>query len=254
MDAVLVRTVSVTEVSDPGPPVAAAGGSSLQPAEGEDLTADELAPLVTEAIARWSAAGLDRVEVEELRSAEVLITDLPGATLGMASDTQDTIWIDVDAAGYGWFVDETPAEDEEFALVRALGELEASQGDAANQMDLLTVLAHELGHLLGHDDLDPVTHAHDLMAATLGTGVRRMPTAESDSAESTLSESASEFDPIARAQVTAPITNEEAHDAVLSRLDETFDLRSELLAGDEAENSHEDRDPKEELWWLLYGD
>jgi hypothetical protein len=123
---------------------------------------------------------LDAAEVDELESAEVLITDLPGATLGMASEEMDTVWIDEDAAGYGWFVDETPAEDEEFAVIRALGDMEATGGDAGDQMDLLTVLAHELGHLLGHEDLDPVTHAHDLMAATLGPGARRLPEGQFD--------------------------------------------------------------------------
>jgi hypothetical protein len=35
------------------------------------------------------------------------------------------------------------------------------------------VLAHELGHTLGLADLDPATHAHNIMAATLAPGVRK---------------------------------------------------------------------------------
>jgi hypothetical protein len=41
-------------------------------------------------------------------------------------------------------------------------------------MDLLTVIMHEIGHVLGLPDEDAVTHAHDLMAATLDAGVRRL--------------------------------------------------------------------------------
>lgn len=53
----------------------------------------------------------------------------------------------LDAAGRGWFVDATPADDREFspgpwALLDA-------DGPAEGRVDRLTVLAHELGHHLG---------------------------------------------------------------------------------------------------------
>jgi hypothetical protein len=44
------------------------------------------------------------------------------------------------------------------------------------QMDLLTVLAHELGHVIGRGDLDP--HAHDIMAGELAPGVREVAVGE----------------------------------------------------------------------------
>jgi hypothetical protein len=43
-------------------------------------------------------------------------------------------------------------------------------------MDLLTVVEHELGHVLGLSDLDPQAVPHDLLTTTLGLGVRRLPT------------------------------------------------------------------------------
>ena len=54
------------------------------------------------------------------------------------------------------------------------GELLASPGSpAADDVDLLTVLEHELGHVIGLPDND---QAGDLMDITLGLGVRRSPT------------------------------------------------------------------------------
>ncbi|MBI1918768.1 MAG: hypothetical protein HYS12_29090 [Planctomycetes bacterium] len=54
-----------------------------------------------------------------------------------------TIWLDANAAGWGRFVDPTPADDREFPSPGNQGE--------GNRMDLLTVLEHETGHLLGYD-------------------------------------------------------------------------------------------------------
>jgi hypothetical protein len=45
-------------------------------------------------------------------------------------------------------------------------------------MDLLTVLAHELGHVIGRGDLDPHTDAHNVMAGELAAGTRLVPADE----------------------------------------------------------------------------
>ena len=70
----------------------------------------------------------------------------------------------VNAAGRSWFVDPTPGDDAEFTTPGDQGE--------QNRMDLLTVLEHELGHLLGHDD-----EGSGVMTETLAAGVRRTPQA-----------------------------------------------------------------------------
>ena len=77
------------------------------------------------------------------------IADLDGLALGHTNGA--LITIDVDAAGHGWFVDATPYDDEEFLPVDSSDlVLEAITGSkAAGRMDLLTVVMHELGHVLG---------------------------------------------------------------------------------------------------------
>jgi hypothetical protein len=72
------------------------------------------------------------------------------------------IWLDANAAGWGWFVDPTPHSDSEFTTPGNQGE--------QRRIDLLTVLEHELGHLLGF------AHSHDgVMAETLVAGVWHTP-------------------------------------------------------------------------------
>lgn len=100
------------------------------------------------------------------------IADLDGLTLGQA--TSDSVVIDVNAAGYGWFVDETPWDDTEFGISGNNGELRADDfREASGRMDLLTVVMHELGHVLGYEDL---TSPRDLMCESLSSGVRRTET------------------------------------------------------------------------------
>lgn len=139
-------------------------GDQLQAADaapsvpvGDVLRADQVRPLLVEALARWQAAGAD---VSALRGVDVRVADLGGRTLGMASG--NTVWLDDDAAGWGWFVDQTPWDDSEFALPGDQGE--------AGRMDLLTALEHELGHLLGRDHEEG-----GVMTETLSAGVRRQP-------------------------------------------------------------------------------
>jgi streptogramin lyase len=123
----------------------------------QTLRTDQVQPLLTEALARWQGAG---VNSSALGNIQIQIADLGGTTLGLASG--HTIWLDANAAGWGWFVDPTPHDDSEFATPGNQGE--------QNRIDLLTVLEHELGHLLGYPDA-----GSGLMGDTLAAGARLTP-------------------------------------------------------------------------------
>ena len=133
------------------------------------LTSANLQPIVSEALARWAKAGLAASAIEKLTHVEFVLADLPGSELGEA--VANRIYIDRNAAGHGWFIDSTPALDEEFGLSSSNQRLEAVDPRAVDQIDLLTVVEHELGHIAGFDDLDVL--ADNLMCGELGNGIRR---------------------------------------------------------------------------------
>ena len=137
------------------------------------LTQNDLQPIISEAIARWTAAGLNPATIDKLAHVQFVIGDLPGSDLGEALATANRIYLDVNAAGHGWFIDSTPALDEEFAWSRSARQLQAVDPRAVDRIDLLTVVEHELGHIAGFDDLDAL--ANTLMSGVLGVGTRRVP-------------------------------------------------------------------------------
>ena len=145
---------------------------SVQAADTASLTYEQLKPVVAEAVHRWQAvAHLDAQQQALLSHVQVAIADLPGKDLGLTYGSAVTI--DRTAVGQGWFVDATPADDSEFTA--QAGKLVAEAGTpAARGVDLLTVVSHELGHVLGLGDQDPAADPLDLMAATLSVGQRKL--------------------------------------------------------------------------------
>jgi hypothetical protein len=111
----------------------------------ELLTQTTLAPVVDAAIDYWAEQGVDAEGMKALLKTDIRIEDLGGSQLGETDGL--VVSLDDDAAGYGW---------------------SDSLDDAdADQIDLLSALTHEFGHVLGFE--------HDAMGETLGVGERDLP-------------------------------------------------------------------------------
>ncbi|SPP65301.1 matrixin family metalloprotease [Nitrospira lenta] len=68
--------------------------------------------------------------------------------------------------------------DEEFAVGANPWQFTALEGRAAaGTIDLMTVLMHELGHVMGLDHVSSAVDGTRLMAGSIDPGVRRLPSA-----------------------------------------------------------------------------
>jgi len=164
--------LTVTVVA--GSPLRARGGPAAGSIGAPTLSPGNLALIRAASLNRWAAAGIPVDSLAVLHDVSIHIADLPGDLLGLA--TSDAIWLDHNAAGYGWFIDASPSDDVEFVTDAPSHSGTSSAGPLVDEIDLLTVLAHELGHVLGLDDLDPLAHVDDLMAGAVAPGIRHTPT------------------------------------------------------------------------------
>ncbi|MAS94337.1 MAG: hypothetical protein CMO55_14155 [Verrucomicrobiales bacterium] len=136
-----------------------------------DFTEEDVERLAQEALSRWEETGLTEEQINALESINYVVTDLGGSSV--AAVEGDTIFIDDDAAGFDWFIDDTEWADEEFTEYE--GYLEALTEEAMEGIDLLTAIMHEQGHILGLEDVDDVSEIDGLMGEEIGEGVRRLP-------------------------------------------------------------------------------
>ena len=165
-------TVVVGKWKPPGQALYAAAPSKTVARE-PGLTAAELAPLVREATAIWENTGLNAQQIQALQNETITIGTLPQGLLGYTRGA--SITLSPDAAGYGWYIDPTPADNAEFPTSTPIGFQAIAGSQAASHMDLLTTVVHEEGHVLGLPDVNPAVYPDDIMTRTLPTGTRRLP-------------------------------------------------------------------------------
>ena len=152
----------------PALPQLAAGGEAAVPSTPAPLTESRLQGEVQIALNLLASDGVNSALLTKLGSLQFTVDQLPAGYLGLSDLGTGTVEISANAAGYGWFVDANPLQDQLF-----VNGIAQPGSTAANRMDLLTVVLHEMGHFDGWTELDPATNPDALMALTLGTGQRR---------------------------------------------------------------------------------
>jgi hypothetical protein len=133
---------------------------------GEVLSEELILEVREQVLAAWATTGLSAEALALLQSTTVEIRDMNDRGMLGASGAAGTseIWLDDDALGYGWsFTDDADVD----------GDGEPDLEVPAGTIDLATVMAHEYGHLLGWQDLDPQQYPGHLMAGELAVGERR---------------------------------------------------------------------------------
>ncbi|MDF1739372.1 MAG: autotransporter-associated beta strand repeat-containing protein, partial [Verrucomicrobiales bacterium] len=152
-----------------------------------DYTEEDVERLAQEAISRWEKSGLTAEQLEALESITYAVTDLEGSVIGAAEGS--AIYLDYNAAGADWFVDDTEWLDEEFVeidgILRAISGDDidglAFDGGASAGIDMLSVLMHEQGHILGLLDEYELGLRDSSMFGRFDEGERRI--IEEDQAE-----------------------------------------------------------------------
>jgi cytochrome c2 len=168
------------------------------------LTQSELNSVIQSAIDHWAATGLSATQIAVLQQVTYDVADITPGWLG--ASTSGHVAISTDAAGYGWFIDPTPADNAEFAHAASATHLTTDPTEApAGHMDLLTTVMHEMGEQLGMEDSYAAADRDALRYAYLTTGERRLPSA-ADAANSVLSLTAAQYQALGAATFAASNT------------------------------------------------
>ncbi|MCU0981380.1 MAG: matrixin family metalloprotease, partial [Pirellulaceae bacterium] len=129
------------------------------------VSLSQLQPVIAEASARWSATGLTADQASALSQTQFVVADLGGAYLGLANTATNQIRIDDNAAGLGWSMVSGHSSFVTGQWSLDYGQMTNDKGQLTTDgVDLLTVVMHEMGHLLGYEHS---AEAEDLMAPVL---------------------------------------------------------------------------------------
>ncbi len=134
----------------PAGPLTAAITTQDNPRPAKKLAEQQLESAVDLALSQLSLAGLPESDLNELQTTQYKLVNLPNDFLGIADTQTNTVWIDEDGAGRGYSITEEPLSInfwDEFENY-LLPELYPSEDGA---YDLMSVVFHEMGHLLGHN-------------------------------------------------------------------------------------------------------
>ena len=144
-------------------------GQFSDEAPGSEVNQEVVHWMAEAAAERWEMTGLSDEQIAALANVTYELADLGGLSLAYFDASANIIRIDDDAAGMSWFIDSTPLDDVEFISAGPSHELVAATGEAEDRADLLTVILHEQGHVLGLLDSQ-----EGLMNEFLGAGERRI--------------------------------------------------------------------------------
>ncbi len=140
-----------------------------QLADRDLLEAVAITAITDEAIRRLEDSGLTNDEVAVLRSVTYRVEDRDNREqiVGYASGL--VVTLDRDAAGHGWFIDATREDDSEFDTLTRLADVDSQ---AFDRIDLLSVIKHELTHVLEATWPKKVFDFGEVETELIGTGQR----------------------------------------------------------------------------------
>jgi hypothetical protein len=133
------------------------------------LTQQQLSGEIQVALHLLQQAGASSDQVAELSSAQYVVGNLPGNDLGLTYRSSNVVMISASADGWGWFVDSDPGHDSYYVNGTAL-----PGTPAADHMDLLSTIVHEMGHILGLPDRDLPNSSPMVMNEVLTPGTRHL--------------------------------------------------------------------------------
>jgi hypothetical protein len=131
--------------------------SSNSSGSAAQLKAKQLKQVVGRAVDWWQARGLSESQLDAIQNVQFVIADLPDKILGLAMG--NVIWIDQNAAGKGWWAGKKSSD------------WSKNVDEALQRVDLLTVVVHELGHVIGAEHSEDLA---DVMYESLAPGERRV--------------------------------------------------------------------------------